>query len=59
MPIAEIEKRNYNLDIKNPHTDEVGVADPIELLAQYEAHRAEVQSLRTSLRDVLAEALTR
>ncbi len=59
VPIEEIERRGFNLDIKNPHMDEAVAADPVELLAQYEAQVQEVQSLRTALRDVLAEALAR
>lgn len=57
VPIAEIEKRGFNLDIKNPHTEEAVLGDPVELLTAYEAEMAGVQSLRTALRNALAEAL--
>ncbi len=36
----EIKERNYNLDIKNPHTEDEDHGDPEELLAeQRRAHR--------------------
>ncbi|MCO5186336.1 MAG: type I restriction-modification system subunit M [Anaerolineae bacterium] len=58
VPIEEIERRGYNLDIKNPHEEEVQNGDPVKLLARYEAEMDAVQTLRTALRDALAAALT-
>lgn len=58
VPIEEIERRGYNLDIKNPHEEEVQNGDPAKLLARYEAEMDAVQTLRTALRDALATALT-
>ena len=51
-----VEARRYNLDVKNPHTDEEDLGDPEELLAKAEA---DVASLHEQLKAVLAEALLR
>ncbi|MGB1254099.1 MAG: HsdM family class I SAM-dependent methyltransferase, partial [Candidatus Promineifilaceae bacterium] len=59
VPIEEIKRRGYNLDIKNPNTAEAQLGDPVALLAQYEAEMAAAQGLRTALRDALAGALER
>ena len=55
----EIKTRGYNLDIKNPHTQEDDLGDPQELLAKLSAAEAETAALRDQLKVVLAEALTR
>ena len=55
----EIKTRGYNLDIKNPHTQEDDLGDPQELLAKLGAAEAETAALRDQLKAVLAEALTR
>ena len=53
----EVIERNYNLDIKNPNTEEAQLGDPAELWARYEGEMAQVQATRTALRDALAAAL--
>ena len=58
MSLEEIQARNYNLDIKNPHVGEQVSHDPNELLAQYQAQQQEIQALRDQLKDILAEALS-
>ena len=55
----EVKTRGYNLDIKNPHTQEDDLGDPEELLAKLSAAEAETAALRDQLKAVLAEALTR
>ncbi|RYZ24075.1 MAG: SAM-dependent DNA methyltransferase, partial [Chitinophagaceae bacterium] len=55
----EIVARNYNLDIKNPHVGEQRSHDPDELLEQYNQEQAAIADLRTQLKSILAEALTR
>ena len=55
----DIKTRGYNLDIKNPHTDEDDLGDPEELLARLAEAEADVASLREQLKAVLAEALLR
>ena len=59
VSIEDIQARNYNLDIKNPHQDEQVSHDPDELLAKYEQQQADIQKIRDQLRNILAEALTR
>jgi type I restriction enzyme M protein len=55
----EVKARNYNLDIKNPHTvaDNHGV--PEELLAKLNDAEGQVSMLRDLLKTILAEALLR
>ena len=55
----EIKARNYNLDIKNPHTVEEDHGDPEELLEDLNNAEAEIQAIRDQLRSILGEALTR
>jgi len=57
VSIEEIEKRNFNLDIKNPHVGEVVSHDPEALLAQYMAEQGEIGEIRDQLKSVLAAAL--
>ena len=54
----EIKARNYNLDIKNPHSPDAEVHDPEKLLADYAALQAGIGQIRNQLKDVLAAALT-
>ena len=55
----EGQARGYNLDIKNPHTQEDQLGDPQELLVKLDVTEAEVTGLRDQLRAILAEALLR
>lgn len=55
----EIKERNYNLDIKNPHTEAEDHGDPEELLAELNRAEAEVVEIREQLKKILAEALLR
>ncbi|MDA7754239.1 type I restriction-modification system subunit M [Pseudomonadales bacterium] len=55
--IDEIVERNYNLDIKNPHVDELISHDPEELLKKYTDQQNEIQQLRNELKDILSSAL--
>ncbi len=57
VSIDEIKKRNYNLDIKNPHVDEEISHDPDELLATYTKQQAEINELRDQLQTILGGAL--
>jgi len=56
--IDEIIKRNFNLDIKNPHVGEIISHDPDELLATYNTQQNEINELRSQLKNILADALT-
>ena len=55
----DIKARDYNLDIKNPHTVDDDHGDPEELLADLTAAEVETASLRDQLKAILAEALAR
>jgi type I restriction enzyme M protein len=57
VSIEEIQQRNYNLDIKNPHIGEVVDHDPEHLLAEYNQQQHDIQALRTQLKDILSTAL--
>ena len=55
----EVKESGYNLDIKNPRTENNYYGDPEELLANLSTAEAEAASLRDQLKTVLAEALKR
>ncbi len=57
VPVEEIRKRGYNLDIKNPNAEAESHRDPDDLLAEYHAVLAEVEETREALRRELARAL--
>ena len=54
---ADIKARNYNLDIKNPHSPDAEVHDPDTLLADYAALQQRIGQTRDQLKAVLAVAL--
>lgn len=53
----DIRARNYNLDIKNPHSPDQQVHDPDVLLADYAQLQARIAETRDQLKAVLAAAL--
>ena len=55
----EIKERGYNLDIKNPHTEEEDYGDPEELLKELTYAETEVVKVRDQLKEILTEALVR
>ncbi|WP_129596911.1 type I restriction-modification system subunit M [Methanohalophilus profundi] len=57
VPVEDIRKNNYNLDIKNPHTVEENHGDPEELLEKYNSLTSEIEETRTLLKDELIQAL--
>ncbi|HIF9405317.1 TPA: N-6 DNA methylase [Photobacterium damselae] len=57
VSIKDIIERNFNLDIKNPHQDEVIAHDPQELLASYQQQQQEIAELRNQLKNILGDAL--
>jgi len=59
VPIAQIQERNYNLDLKNPHTVAADHGEPDELLASLQAAEQKAAELRDQLKAILAEALLR
>lgn len=58
VSIEDIQTRNYNLDIKNPHVDEQISHDPEKLLQKYNEQQAVISELRNQLKNILAEALS-
>lgn len=58
VPFAEIKERNFNLDIKNPHQEELISHDPKKLLSQYAEQQQNIQQLRDQLKGILANALS-
>ncbi|HIF9203574.1 TPA: N-6 DNA methylase [Photobacterium damselae] len=57
VSIKDIIERNFNLDIKNPHQEEVIAHDPQELLASYQQQQQEITELRNKLKNILGDAL--
>ncbi|HIF9495053.1 TPA: N-6 DNA methylase [Photobacterium damselae] len=57
VSIKDIIERNFNLDIKNPHQEEVIAHDPQELLASYQQQQQEIIELRNQLKNILGDAL--
>ena len=57
VSIEDIAARNYNLDIKNPHSPDQISHDPDELLADYAQLQQRIAATRDQLKAVLAAAL--
>lgn len=57
IPIDEIKKHNYNLDIKNPNKIELDDLDPEEVLADYHEKQKAVNQNLEQIKIVLVEAL--
>ena len=58
VSIEEIEKRNYNLDIKNPRAPKEVLESPEELLATYRTKQKEVKKVLEEIRTVITDALS-
>jgi len=58
ISVEEIEKRHYNLDIKNPNSEENQSYDVEALLAKRNSLNEEIQKLSSSLLGELKETLT-
>jgi type I restriction enzyme M protein len=57
VPVAEIEKRNYNLDVKNPHQEADDLTSPEELLQQYRETEQKITAVQDEIVNVLTQAL--
>jgi len=57
VTVKELEERNYNLDIKNPHVVDIIHRDPDELMQEYEEICAQLIATRDSLKTELMKAL--
>ena len=54
---ADIKARNFNLDIKNPHSPDLVSHDPDELLIEYAQLQERIAKTRNELKIILAAAL--
>ena len=59
MTAEEVKAGGYNLDVKNPHTQDDDHGDPEELLEKLTVAEAETTALREQLKAILAVALIR
>jgi len=58
VPIEQIKGGNWNLDLKNPHSPDIGPGDVDHLLPEYEKLLAQIADTRTALKRELQAALT-
>ncbi|MBI3145479.1 MAG: SAM-dependent DNA methyltransferase [Pseudogulbenkiania sp.] len=59
VSLDDLQARNYNLDVKNPHVVAGESHDPDQLLARYAAQQQEIGQLRDQLKAILGAALSR
>jgi type I restriction enzyme M protein len=59
VSLEEIKQRNYNLDIKNPHEEDIEHADLEEMLTEYQQLMAELGEVRDKLKFELKASLER
>lgn len=57
VSIDEIRANNYNLDIKNPHVEDIDHGDPEQLLEDYKALLSDIEDTRNTLKAELMAAL--
>ena len=57
VSVKELQERNYNLDCKNPHFEEIIHQDPIELMSEYEEINNKLQQVQQELKSELLKAL--
>ncbi len=57
VSIDEIRANNYNLDIKNPHVEDIDHGDPEELLEDYKSLLSDIEDTRNTLKAELRAAL--
>ena len=58
VSLAEIKKRNFNLDIKNPNIVEIDELNPEEVLVSYRAKQKEVKDILEQIKTELTQALS-
>jgi type I restriction enzyme M protein len=59
VPLEEVKKRGYNLDISNPNVEDIGHLPPDELLVRLNGAREAAVEVMDSLREALAESQER
>ena len=57
VSVEEIKKRNYNLDIKNPHQADDTLASPEVILEKFNVAEQKISSIQNEIIKVLTEAL--
>lgn len=57
VSIEDIKKRNYNLDIKNPHQEEDNLESPEVILKKFRGSEQKISSIQDEIINVLIEAL--
>ncbi|MFT7442455.1 MAG: type I restriction enzyme M protein, partial [Maribacter sp.] len=57
VSIDEIKKRNYNLDIKNPHQEVDTLESPEVLLEKFRTTEQKISNIQEEIINVLTEAL--
>lgn len=57
LSVDDIKARNYNLDIKNPHAPEAELADPDELIKNYQEMLEDLTNTREALKKELIHSL--
>lgn len=57
VPVEEIARRNYNLDIKNPHALETSLGDVAQLLESYQEATLRINSIQNDILTTLEESL--
>ena len=57
VSIKDIEARNYNLDIKNPHQEADDLASPDVLLKKYRSTQEKINTIQDEIVKVLTQAL--
>lgn len=57
VSVKEIEERNYNLDFKNPYSEDIVHADPEVLMTEYKQLNKEMIATRNTLKNELMKAL--
>ncbi|BCD31463.1 hypothetical protein BC30102_4499 [Bacillus cereus] len=57
VTIDEIKSKNYNLDFKNPYSEEEELLSPAEALEKYNRSLQQVQEVKENLRQELSSIL--
>lgn len=57
MSVEALEKRNFNLDCKNPYEETVDLGDPDTLMAEYQEISQKLRAAQDDLKAELMAAL--
>jgi len=59
VSVTDIISRNYNLDLKNPNSEDEIAHDPEKLMQEYKKQQQDIAALQSQLKNILSEALNR